>query len=80
MAYGSAIAMIYFEDFIIYTIIIIVVSISCYYLIKRCIIDYNNILILTSNNVVVPVELFHNRPQVATRSVELPRVPDLPNR
>ena len=79
MAYGSAITIIIFEDLIIFAIIIIVVAISCYNLIRRCIMDYKHILILTSNNVVVPVEHLDNRHPVSTVGIEIPIVPDLPN-
>ena len=79
MAYGSALTIIIIEDLIVFAIIILVVAISCYNLIRRCIIDYKHILILTSNNVVVPVEQLNNRHPVSTIGIEIPSVPDLPN-
>lgn len=56
MVYNINVTLVILGDIIFIAILILVVLFSCYFLIKRCILDYAIIKNLTSNNMVLPID------------------------
>ena len=81
MAYSIGLTLIFFGDIMIILILSIVISFSCYLLIRRFQLDYNIIRNLTSNNRVLPIQNVEEKLQTIEGEILIdePIVPQLPN-
>ena len=81
MTYSTGLSLIVFGDIMIIFILSIVISFSCYLLIRRFQLDYNIIRNLTSNNRVLPIQNVEGGIQTIEGKVlfDEPYVPQLPN-
>lgn len=81
MTYSTGLSLIVFGDFLIISILSIVVINSCYLLIRRFQLDYNIIRNLTTDNRVVPIQNVEGGIQTIEGKVLIdePNVPQLPN-
>ena len=81
MTYSTGLSLIVFGDIMIIFILSIVISFSCYLLIRRFQLDYNIIRNLTSNNRILPIQNVEGGIQTIEGKVlfDEPYVPQLPN-
>ena len=81
MTYSTGLSLIVFGDFLIISILSIVVINSCYLLIRRFQLDYNIIRNLTTDNRVVPIQNVEGDIQTIEGKVlfDEPNVPQIPN-